>query len=321
VSRPSVFLTRRLPPAVENVLAEQYRVVFAGAKEPGKAELIAAMAQHNALCCTVADRIDAEVIFAPARQATMIANYGVGFDHIDLAAAKDAGICVTNTPDVLTEATADLAIMLMLMASRRAGEGERQLRAGEWAGWEPRHMIGIGVQGRTLGLVGFGRIAQATAARATAFGMRIAYNSRRRASPDVEAKLGARFVPELRDLAAEADVLSLHCPGGAQTRHLIDAALLKAMKPTAILVNTARGSVVDEGALADALEAGTIFAAGLDVFENEPEVPTSLLAREDVVLLPHLGSATDLARTAMGMRMAANLRDYFAGREPRDRLA
>jgi lactate dehydrogenase-like 2-hydroxyacid dehydrogenase len=243
-------------------------------------------------------------------------------DHVDLAAARAAGIIVTNTPDVLTDATAELAILLMLMAARRAGEGERQLRAGQWGGWAPTHMIGQSIVGKILGLVGFGRIAQTTAGRARAgFGMKIAYYSRSRAPAEIEAKLDARYVPSLEALAGEADILSLHTPGGAETRHLIDAALLARMKPSAILVNTARGTVVDEAALADALSTRRIAAAGLDVYEKEPQVHPALLTLENAVLLPHLGSATIETRVAMGMRAAANLEAYFDSKEPRDRVA
>jgi lactate dehydrogenase-like 2-hydroxyacid dehydrogenase len=221
----------------------------------------------------------------------------------------------------LTEATAELTILLMLMAARRAGEGERVLRAGEWKGWGPTHMIGQGLTGRTLGLVGFGRIAQRTAAKARGLGMSVRYFSRSRAPAEIEAELEATWVESLGALAAEADILSLHVPGGPETHHLIDRQILARMKPTAILVNTARGSVVDEAALADALAEERIGAAGLDVYEREPTVEPMLLSLPNAVLLPHLGSATIEARTAMGMQAADNLEDYFAGREPKNRVA
>ncbi len=284
------------------------------------AELAQAMPLYDAICPNPSDRIDAATLATPGSRVRILANYGAGVEHIDLAAAKAAGIVVTNTPGAVTEPTADLAMMLMLMASRRASEGERQLRAGQWTGWRPRHMVGQSLSGKLLGLVGFGRIAQATAHRAKGFGMRIGYSTRRRATPEIEEQIGAVYYPTLNDLAAEADVLSLHTPGGPETRHLINAERLALMKPTAILVNTSRGSVVDEAALAEALTSGRIASAGLDVFEREPVVSPALLALENVVLLPHLGSATIEARTRMGMQAADNLDAFFSGAEPPDRV-
>ncbi|MFV3077468.1 2-hydroxyacid dehydrogenase [Niveispirillum fermenti] len=319
---PRILLTRRWPEAVETYLRERYDVTVDPDDRPlTEAELVRAMGDYDAICPTVTDRIGAAILSVPAPRLRMLGNYGAGFEHIDLAAAKAAGIIVTNTPDVLTDATADLAILLMLMASRRAGEGERELRAGRWTGWRPTHLMGQGLAGKRLGLVGFGRIAQATAARARAFGLSIAYHSRRRADPAVEATLDAVHVGSLEELAATSDVLSLHCPGGPATRHLVDAGLLARMKPTSILVNTARGSVVKEDDLAAALKDGTIAAAGLDVFEGEPAVNPALVDLPNAVLLPHLGSATRETRIAMGMRVAANLERFFAGEVPHDRVA
>jgi lactate dehydrogenase-like 2-hydroxyacid dehydrogenase len=249
----------------------------------------------------------------------LIGNFGVGYNHIDMAAARQAGILVSNTPDVLTETTAELAILLLLMVTRRAGEGERELRAGRWSGWRPTHLMGRSLAGKRLGLVGFGRIAQATARKAhAAFGMQIAYHGRRRATPAIEQETGAEYFASLDALLAVSDVVSLHCPGGAETFHLIDAARLARMQPSAVLINTARGPVVDEAALVAALTAGRIAAAGLDVYEEEPRVHPGLLGLENVVLLPHLGSATEETRTAMGMRVAANLDAFFAGQPLRD---
>jgi len=320
--QPSVLVTRRLPEAVESRLARQYRTALNSADEPlDGAALAAAMRDHDALMPTTADRIDGGLIATEGRRVRIIANFGAGTDHIDLDAAKSAGVIVTNTPDALTEATAELAILLMLMASRRASEGERELRAGAWKGWGPTHMLGQGLGGRTLGLVGFGRIAQSTAAKARCLGMSVRYFSRSRAPHEIETRLQASPVHSLQALAAEADVISLHVPGGPATRHLIDGRIFARMKPTAILVNTARGSVVDETALADALAARQIAAAGLDVYDREPEVEPALLTLPNVVLLPHLGSATVEARTAMGMQASDNVDDYFAGREPRNRVA
>jgi len=312
-----LLVTRRLPERVEARLTESYDTTLNDADAPlDRDALVAAMTAYDALLPTITDRIDADMLATPGATVRILGNFGAGMDHIALPAARDAGIRVTNTPDALTDATAEIAILLMLMAARRAGEGERELRAGDWAGWRPTHMIGQSLHGKTLGLVGFGRIAQATASRAAALGMRIAYHSRR----PVEGS-DAEYVPTLEALAASVDVLSLHIPGGAETRHMVDAALLAHMKPTAILVNTARGTVVDEAALATALADRTIAAAGLDVFEREPAVTPALLACENAVLLPHLGSATIEARTAMGMQAADNLDAFFAGREPPNRVA
>jgi lactate dehydrogenase-like 2-hydroxyacid dehydrogenase len=319
---PSVLVTRRLPEAVERRLTQLFRTVLNESDEPLDREALeAAMREHDALVSTITDRIDAALIATKGLRVQIIANFGTGTDHIDIDAAKTAGILVTNTPDALTEATAELAIMLMLMAARRAGEGERVLRAGAWKGWGPTHMIGQGLTGRTLGLVGFGRIARSTAAKARGLGMSIRYFSRNRAPIEIENCLEATSAETLEALATEADILSIHVPGGASTHHLVDGQLLARMKPNAILVNTARGSVVDEAALADVLAQGSIAAAGLDVYEREPDVEPKLLALPNVVLLPHLGSATIEARTAMGMQATDNLEDYFAGREPRNRVA
>jgi lactate dehydrogenase-like 2-hydroxyacid dehydrogenase len=318
--RPRILLTRRWTGEVEQHLAQRFDVTLNGSDTPMDASaLTAAMRDYDAICPTVTDTISAAILETPGRRAKLIGNFGVGYNHIDVAAAKRAGIRVSNTPDVLTDTTADLAILLMLMATRRAGEGERELRSGRWTGWRPTHMMGLGLQGRTLGLIGYGRIAQATARRAhSAFGMHIVYNSRNRVAQSVEAECGATYIDSVDELVATSDVISLHCPGGAETLHLINAHRLRLMKPTAVLVNTARGTVVDEAALARALASGQIAAAGLDVHEREPVVHPDLLPLENVVLLPHLGSATRETRTAMGMRVAENVEAFFAGRPLRD---
>lgn len=317
MTRPRILLTRRWPEAVERRLAERYDVTLNDADAPlDAAQLAQAMREHDALCPTVTDRITREVIEADGRRARIIGNYGAGFEHIDLDAARAAGIAVSNTPDVLTDATADIALTLILMATRRAGEGERELRAGEWAGWRPTHLLGRSLKGKILGLVGFGRIARATAERARAFGMEIAYHSRSRADDMPEESYHA----ELTSLLAVADMVSLHAPGGAATRHMIDTDALAAMKRSAVLVNTGRGTLVDETALAAALQNGTIAAAGLDVYEAEPRVGAALVALPNVVLLPHLGSATLETREAMGMRVADNLDRFFTGGELIDRV-
>jgi lactate dehydrogenase-like 2-hydroxyacid dehydrogenase len=313
--RPRLYVTRRLPEPVEARLAARFDAVFNAEDQPrDRAALEAAMREFDAICPTITDRFDADLLALPGRRARILANFGAGVDHIDLRAAAAHGIAVTNTPDALTDATADLAILLMLMAARRAGEGERELRAGRWTGWRPTHMIGRGLTGKTLGLVGYGRIARATGHRAEAFGMRVLHHSRR---PSGEPG----HVASLEALAAEADFLSLHVPGGAETRHLIDARLIARMKPGAILINTARGPIVDEAALAEALRERRIAAAGLDVYEQEPSVHPELLTCENAVLLPHLGSATIETRTAMGMQAADNLDAFFDGRELPNRVA
>lgn len=315
-----ILVTRRLPPAVEAHLARRHQVCLNPADEPLDEErLRAAMRTHDVLLPTITDRIDANLLKEGGR-VRLIANFGAGLDHVDLDAARAAGIMVTNTPDALTDATADIAILLMLMAARRAGEGERMLRAGRWTGWAPMNMIGQGLTGKTLGLVGFGRIARATARRARALGMTIAYVSRSPALAETEREVEAVRFPDLGALAEAADVLSLHVPGGPDTRHLVDRALLSRMKPHAIIVNTARGSVVDEAALASALREGTIAAAGLDVHECEPAIHPALLNLENAVLLPHIGSATLETRTAMGMQAAANIAAFASGQEPPNRV-
>ena len=320
---PRLLVTRRLPAAAEDHLRTMFDVTTGADDSPfDPVALRAAMTRFDALCPTLTERIDASVLETPKSRVRVIAGYGAGVDHIDLEAARRVGIVVTNTPDVLTDATADLTILLMLMASRRAGEGERLLRAGGWRGWSPTDLVGRGLSGRVLGLVGFGRIAQATARRARdGFGMTIVYSGRQRAPAETEAAFDATFCRTLDELAACADVVSLHCPGGPATRHLVDAAFLRRMKPDAVLVNTARGTVVDEAALVEALATGEIAAAGLDVYDREPEVHPGLLAQENAVLLPHLGSATIEARNAMGTRVARNLAAFFAGEEPPDRVA
>lgn len=318
----AIRVTRRLPPAVEEVLSTRFSADLNATDAPLDRDGLAdAMRRYDILVPTITDRIDADLFAMPGLRIKLIANFGAGVDHIDLAAAKRAGVAVTNTPDALTDATAELAILLMLMAARRAGEGERELRAGQWTGWRPTHLIGIGLTGRVLGLVGFGRIAQATAARARGLGMAIRYYSRTPADPTIAAALGAERSESLEALAGGSDVVSLHVPGGAATRHMVDAAFLAAMRPDAILINTARGPVIDEAALADALTVGTIAAAALDVYEREPVVHPGLLDHPRSVLLPHLGSATTETRTAMGLQVIANIDAFQAGEELPNRVA
>lgn len=308
-----VLLTRRWPAPVEHYLSRHFATTLNHSDVPlSAAELSAAMCLYDAVCPTVSDAITAQVLATPGARVRLLSNFGVGTNHIDLEAARRHGIAVSNTPGVLTDATADLALLLILMSTRRAGEGERELRSGSWHGWRPTHLLGQSLAGKTLGLVGFGRIGRATAQRARALGMQIAYYSAHRATPDIESALQAHYLP-LDELLAGCDVISLHCPATPATHHLINARALQRMKPSAVLINTARGSVVDETALAAALAQQRIAAAGLDVYEHEPRVAAELMALENVVLLPHLGSATHETRIAMGMRAAANLERFFAG--------
>ncbi len=320
--RAKVLLTRRWPEAVVAALRERYDVTTNPDDRPLSPDALrAAMLRHDILCPTITDRIDAGMIEQAGRTVRIIGNFGAGFEHIDLAAARRAGVIVTNTPDVLTQATAELCILLMLMTARRAGEGERQLRAGHWPGWHPVHLMGTSLVGKRLGLVGYGRIAQEVARMAAGlWNMSIAYHARHRVAP-VPGLPEAQFCASLTDLVESSDIVSIQCPGGAATHHLIDAAMIARMKPSALIINTARGTVVDERALARALATGQVAGAGLDVYEREPQIDPALLGMENVVLLPHLGSATVETRNAMGFRVLANLDACLAGQEPPDRVA
>ncbi|MAS43696.1 MAG: D-glycerate dehydrogenase [Rhodobacteraceae bacterium] len=307
--RPRVIVTRRLPETVEAALTERFDTVLNPDDTPFDAPRLAqAMTSADAVLCTVGDRIDAAAL-GEAPRARLLANFAVGVNHIDLAACAARGVAVSNTPGVLTDATADIAMTLILMVLRRAAEGERMVRAGAWEGWAPTQLLGGDLGGRTLGIVGMGRIGQATARRAHhGFGMRILYTNRSEIDPGLPAQR-----MDLPELMASADVISLHCPGGEANRGLISAGLIARMRPGAALINTARGDVVDEPALVAALETGRI-SAGLDVFEAEPAVPEALRKLDNAVLLPHLGSATRETREAMGMKCVANLEAFFAGR-------
>lgn len=321
-SKPKVLVTRRWPDAVESQLAERFDTVFnTGDKPLSSAEFRDALTSFDAILPTVTDKLGPEAMDVAAAQARLLANYGVGFAHIDAGAARALDITVTNTPDVLSECTADIAMTLMLMVARRAGEGERELRAGEWTGWRPTHLVGSKVSGKTLGIIGFGRIGQAMAQRAHhGFGMKIVVQNRSRVSQEVLDRYNAVQVDSIDDLLPQCDFVSLHCPGGAANRHLINADRLAQMKQDAFLINTARGEVIDEHALAQALMFNCIGGAGLDVFDGEPRIAPVLLDCDNLVMLPHLGSATRETREAMGMRVLDNLIDFFEGREPRDKV-
>jgi lactate dehydrogenase-like 2-hydroxyacid dehydrogenase len=322
MSKPRIIVTRRWPEAVERHLEEHYDAQLNGDDRPmSAAELREAFATADAVLPTVSDRITAEVMDIEPLRARVIANFGVGFNHIDLEAAKARGLTVTNTPEVLTDCTADLTMTLLLMAARRAGEGERHLRGNEWTGWRPTHMMGAKVTGKTIGLIGMGRIGKAVAVRAHhGFGMKVIFYDRYPVDPQVAASLGAESCGTVEEVIQRADFVSLHCPGGEENYHLMNAQRIALMQPHAFLINSARGDVVDEAALAAALKSGGIAGAGLDVYEGEPKVNADLLGLENVVLLPHLGSASLETREAMGMRVAANLKAFFAGETPPDKV-
>lgn len=322
MTRPRILITRRWPERVERELCARFDVTRNESDTPmTPAEFRAAFQDHDAVLPTVTDPLDAEAFDIPSARTRILANYGVGYSHIDTARAADLGMVVTNTPDVLSDCTADIAMTLLLMAARRAGEGERELRAGDWTGWRPTHLVGTKVTGKTLGLIGFGRIGQEMARRAHfGFGMRIRVQNRSAVDPAILGRFGATQVNSVAEMLPDCDFVSLHCPGGAANRHLIGAEQLARMKPGAILVNTARGEVVDEDALAQALTAGALGGAGLDVFDGEPRINPALLRAPGLVLLPHLGSATRETREGMGMQVLRNLTDFFDGKTPPDRV-
>jgi glyoxylate reductase len=305
-----VLVTREIPEAGLRLL-EDFDVSVLYERPPERGELLEAVRGANGILSTATDKIDGEVMDAAGEGLKVVANMAVGYDNIDVEAAEERGVVVTNTPGVLDETTADVAFMLMLAAARRLGEGERLLRAGKWEWWGPKQLRGLDVWGRKLGIVGMGRIGQAVARRARGFGMEILYHNRSR-KEDAENELGARYLG-LEDLLRESDFVSVHTPLTGETRHLIGKRELDLMKPTAVLVNTSRGPVVDEGSLADALESGRIFAAGLDVYEEEPKVHPKLLELENVVLAPHIGSASMETRDKMATLAAENLRAVLSG--------
>ncbi len=320
--KPRVIVTRRWPAKVEKLLTERFDAVLNAHDVPlTPADFVAAFQAYDAILPTVSDRLPASVFPSEGCRTRLLANFGVGFSHIDVAAARERGIAITNTPGVLTDCTADIAMSLLLSVARRTGEGERQLRADAWKGWCPTHLIGTRVSGKKLGIIGMGRIGKAMASRAHfGFGMDIVFYNRSKVDDDETRSMSARQVPSIEAVLAESDFVSLHCPGGAENKHLIDEARLSIMKSTAFLINTARGDVVDETALIHALDKGVIAGAGLDVYAEEPSVPRSLLARENVVLLPHLGSATAETREAMGMKALENLTAFFEGNPAPDRV-
>lgn len=312
-----VWLTRRLPEAVIEAARAQFDVEIRDDTAPLKVgQMRAALALYDGVLPTLGDAFSAEVFdgFDHPR-CKVLANFGVGYNHIDASAARAAGVMVTNTPGAVTDATADIAMTLMLMSARRAGEGERLVRAGRWTGWHPIQMLGLHLTGKTVGIVGMGRIGEAIARRCHfGFGMNVIYHNRSTRTVEFEA----RQVEGLEELAAQADIVVTAVPGGGETHHLINPAFFEAMKPTAHFINIARGDVVDEAALIAALDRGVIAGAGLDVYENEPEVPKALCAMENVTLLPHLGTAALEVREAMGLMAVNNLRAALNGETPPD---
>ncbi len=322
MSQPKVIVTRQWPEAVEKKLQALYDVQLNESDTPFSADqLKTALQTADAVLTTVTDAVTADVLGVSDKRCKIIGNFGVGYNNIDIETAKREGIAVTNTPHVLTDCTADIAMLLLLMSARRGSEGDRLVRENRWHGWGPTHMLGQKVTGKTLGLIGFGRIAQATARKAHfGFGMKILCHAPHAPSPEIMRELDATYLPTAEEVLRQADFISLHCPGGAATKHLIDEARLKLMKPTAHLINTARGDVVDSQALIRALKEGWIAGAGLDVFEGEPNIDPGFRELDNVALLPHLGSATLETRVAMGERVLDNLAAFFAGREPGDRI-
>jgi len=318
--KPVVVIGRKLPEAVEARLVRDYRPKFNPEDRVyATDELLGLCAGADAILPCHTEHLPAEVIAALPDTLKIIANYSVGVDHVDLEAARARGIAVTNTPDVLSDATAEIAMLCMLGAARRAGEGERLVRTGGWKSWSPAFMVGTQITGKRFGIIGMGRVGQVTAQRARGFGMEIHYTKRNRLDPAQEA--GAIYHESVEDLLPHCDVLSLHCPATPETLNLMNAERLALLPRGAILVNTARGAIADEAALMAALRSGQLAAAGLDVYKNEPHIDPAFFAIENVFLLPHIGSATGQTRDAMGFRALDNLDAFFSGRAPKDRVA
>ncbi|WP_207485057.1 2-hydroxyacid dehydrogenase [Arenibaculum pallidiluteum] len=319
--KPLVVVTRKLPDVIETRMMELFDTRLNIEDAPMSAEqLIEAVRVADVLVPTVTDRIDARILAEAGPQLRLVASFGTGVDHIDLKTARQRGITVTNTPGVLTEDTADMTMALILAVSRRIAEGERLVRSGEWNGWGPTTMLGHRLWGKRLGIVGMGRIGQALARRARGFGLSIHYHNRRRVHPEVEAELEATYWDSLDQMLARMDVVSVNCPHTPATYHLLSARRLKLMRPHCYLVNTARGEVIDENALTRMLEKGELAGAGLDVFEHEPAVSPKLRNLENVVLLPHMGSATIEGRIDMGEKVIINVKTFVDGHAPPDRV-
>ena len=319
--KPLVVVTRKLPDAIETRMMELFEARLNLVDRPmTKSELIEAVKEADVLVPTITDRIDAAILSQAGPDLKLIANFGTGVDHIDLASARQRSIIVTNTPGVLTEDTADMTMALILAVPRRLAEGERLMRAGHWHGWSPTFMLGHRIWGKRLGVIGMGRIGQEVARRAKAFGMSIHYHSRKRVHPELEAELEATYWESLDQMLARMDVITVHCPHTPATFHLLSARRLKLMPAHAYLINTARGEIVDENALTRMLGRGELAGAGLDVFEHEPAVNPKLLELDNVVLLPHLGSATLEGRIDMGEKVIINIKTFADGHSPPDRV-
>jgi glyoxylate reductase len=319
--RPKVVVTRRLLPETEQRLSDLFDVEFNLTDTPfDRARLAEAMQRADVLVPTITDEIDAELIAGAGDQLKLIANFGVGVDHIDLKAARQRKIIVTNTPGAYSEDAAEMAMALILSVPRRLAEAAKVIRSGEWRGWSPTSLLGHRIQGKTLGIIGMGRIGSTIARQARAFDLHILYHNRHRLPEAVEKALGARYVADLDDMLAASDIVSVNCPHTDQTHHLLNAARLRLIGPTGHLINTARGEIVDEAALISALEKGELAGAGLDVFEHEPAVNPRLLACDNVVLLPHIGSATVEGRTASGALVIANIQSWKDGHRPPDQV-
>ena len=319
--RPLVIVTRKLPDAIETRMMELFDTRLNTADAPmSRAELVEAVKSCDVLVPTVTDRIDAALLAHADERLKLIANYGTGVDNIDVEAAYKRGITVTNTPGVLTEDTADMTMALILAVSRRLAEGERLARSGDWSGWSPTSMLGHRIWGKRLGIVGMGRIGQAVARRAKAFGLQVHYHNRRRVAEATERELDATYWDSLDQMIARMDIISVNCPHTPATFHLLSARRLKLLKPSAYIVNTARGEVIDENALARMVEAGEIAGAGLDVFEHEPAINPKLVASDRVVVLPHMGSATIEGRIDMGEKVIINIKTFMDGHAPPDRV-
>jgi glyoxylate reductase len=319
--KPLVVVTRKLPDVIETRMMELFDARLNLDDTPlGPAQLVAAAKQADVLVPTVTDRIDAAVLSQAGPGLKLIASFGTGVDHIDLATARQRGIIVTNTPGVLTEDTADMTMALILAVARRVAEGERLVRAQKWHGWGPTFMLGHRLWGKRLGIIGMGRIGQALARRAKGFGLSIHYHNRRRVAEETEQALEATYWESLDQMLAHMDILSINCPHTPATYHLLSARRLKLMREHAILVNTARGEVIDENTLTRMLAAKEIAGAGLDVFEHEPAVNPKLLKLDNVVLLPHMGSATIEGRVDMGEKVIINIKTFIDGHRPPDRV-
>jgi glyoxylate reductase len=315
----SVVVTRRLPEVVETRLKELFDVELRDDDTPMTTEQLAdAMGRADVLVCTITDKIDAKLLGRAGEQLKLIANFGAGVDHIDVATARQRGIHVSNTPGVVTEDTADIVIALILAVTRRMAEGIRVAQSDSWGGWAPTAMLGGRIKGRRLGILGMGRIGQAVARRANAFGMQVHYHNRRRLRPEIEEELDATYWESLDQMVARVDVLSINCPHTPSTFHLMNARRLKLMKPTAVIVNTSRGEVIDENALTRMLRAGEIAGAGLDVFERGHEINPRLRELSNAILLPHMGSATLEGRIEMGEKVIVNIKTFADGHRPPD---